>query len=125
MSLEQALNANTQAIYALLEHMRANVGAATPILPPAPTVAEVKAPAPVIETVSPTPVAEPEPAPASTVDRAQVQHALLTVAKNKGKPAAVAVLEGFGVKGLADLPEAKYSDCLNALNKVLEQDVAA
>lgn len=128
MSLEQALTANTQAIYALIEHMKTNVTPTTPatapVITPEPTPAPTPAPT---ETPAPTPVAEPEPVQeeAAKVDRAQVQKALLDVAKIHGKPAAVSVLEAFNVKGLAELPEGKYADCLAKLNAVLVQDKAA
>lgn len=128
MSLEQALQANTQAIYALIEHMKTN---STPVkapvvVEPEPTPTPAPTPAPT-ETPVPTPAAEPEHVQeeVAKVDRAQVQHALLAVAKTHGKPAAVAVLEAFGVKGLTDLSEDKYADCLAKLNAVLAQDKAA
>ena len=90
MSLENAIQQNTDAIHALIE-------ALTAAKPAAPVVApiETKVVEPVVET-----------AKVEEVTFDQVRQALLHVAKLKGRDTVIALLDTYGAQNLSDVAPA-------------------
>ena len=88
---------------------KAKKAAAAPADAPAPTIAPVQpeAPAP----------AAAEPAP---IDYPVLQKAVFALA-GKDKAAAVAVAQSFGVKTFKDLPPARWSEALGAVQEKLAE----
>ena len=129
MSLEQVIQANTNAIQALIAQLQANPVIAFPAA--STTTAEVKTDPVVevekaVETVAETKAEETQTeAAAPEATREDVQKALVSLSQKQGKPAALAVLESFGASKLPELAEANYGKCLQALNAALAQDNAA
>ena len=146
MSLETAIQENTKALYALMEHMKANVAHATPIaVQPvvntvtenaAPVVEEAPATKPTVETpaaveqtqpVAETksePKAEPVAEPQSAT-REDAQKAVLSLSRKHGKDAAMTLLGEFGAVNLSGVSPEQYAALVAKADQLLAQDVAA
>ena len=75
----------------------------------------------VVEAPKPEPVATiSSPKPTASVDYPTLQKAVFALA-GKSRAAAAAVAGDFGVKTFKELPEAKWSDALDAVNAALAQ----
>jgi len=100
--------------------------AATPVAA-ATVMKTAKAPAPVAPAAESPSDPKPEPVattssakPTASVDYPTLQKAVFALA-GKSRAAAAAVAGDFGVKTFKELPEAKWSDALDAVNAALAQ----
>lgn len=112
MCLETALNENTAAIRELISLFTASLPNTVPLQALAPVekpVAEVK------ELEEKT----PEPEPAKTVSYQDAAAAVVELAKAKGREAATAVLQKFGVAKLPDLDPALFVEVIAACEKAM------
>ena len=127
MSIETLLADNTAAIRELIATIKAQTYAE--VSQPATTkVAPAKAePKPKAETkpapesvVVDTPEAHATPAdPETLVSLDEVKAAVLKLAATKGRDAAVAVLQSFGVAKAPELKPEQYAPALDALTKAM------
>jgi hypothetical protein len=109
MSLERAIEENTQAIHALIERLAAvGISAA-----PAPIRAPLSEIAPVLAEV---PVNNPAPEPdydtmpvVTEVTEAELRAMFIAFAKTAGREGQMAALAKFGVAKLSELPADKFS----------------
>lgn len=131
MSLEQALKETTEALeimtaafQAAMKHLAgggapATAPASPPTKPPAaPATAAPTSPKPKKVATGPVTVIKPalKPGETLTVTTAkEVADAVIGLANNVSRDAAVAVLTQFGVKVISELKPAQYADVLAAV----------
>jgi hypothetical protein len=85
---------------------------------PVAAAQSVKAPAPTAQTATPETVespSEPEQAAEVAVSVADLNAAIIGLAKSKGREAAVAVLTQFGAAKVPELKPSQYADVLAAV----------
>lgn len=145
MSLETAIQENTKAIYALMEHMKANVAHAQPVTI---TPATAETPVAVVEPAQAEPVisqteaedtppedptpSAPAAAPISKVTPAakavsydDAAKAVTSVAAKKGKPAALELLAKYGAKKLPEVNPANFAELVADAENLLAEVLAA
>lgn len=143
MSLEEALKANTAALYALADAMKsaqataaapvATVATAAPLKATPRAVAPTPAPAPAAEekpktsmfkgTKAPTPAPTKAPAPAAEDGYLPVKAKILELGAipGVGRAAVTEILGSFGVTRGPDLQPEQYSEALDQLTLKIEE----
>jgi hypothetical protein len=110
MSLEQAIQENTQALHALIEQLKAGTQAVVltaPIRAPLSEIAPVLAEVPIN---NPAPEPDYDTMPVVTeVTEAELRAMFIAFAKTAGREGQMAALAKFGVAKLSELPADKFS----------------
>ncbi|RMD00042.1 hypothetical protein EAY64_05450 [Aquitalea palustris] len=136
MSLEAVIEANTSAIRELIEAIKTGVpttAAQVAAVATEATPAKSESKSAKAEKVDAANVAEPkteavkveekaaaateQPAPPSYKDASE---AIVALSKGKGRDAAVAILNKFGVSKLPDLDPSRFADIIDAAKAALE-----
>lgn len=133
MSLEKALQENTEALKAnteaLLQFAATGTGAAAPTAPAKTEKKEEKAekPAPKKEEKEDKAPAKKEEKAADKIPYDDVKNKTLELVKAKGRDVVMSLLEDFGkdVKSAKDLEEGQYAEYLERVDDLLKEDDVA
>lgn len=117
MSLESCISELTAELRALRELLTADAAGRKS----AATARDEKpvAPAAVAEVSTPPPATPPVQPPAGAAPREQATKLILAVQQQKGRDAALAVLQAVGAKKLPEVPDDKIADVIAAAQKAL------
>lgn len=115
MSLEVALQQNTEAVNRLSAILAGGGLAGPSKFPPPPVAKDKPKPDPVKEVLAEAPAAE-EP---KALTYKAVADKVLKVSATKGSATAKKVLEGFGVANLTKVDPKRWADVIAACDKVL------
>ena len=136
MSLETAIQENTNALQSLAEIIKQALGM-TPVQPPvaaaapapepkaAPVEPVVVADLPPVAAPAPAPKAEPKAAPAPAIDPVELREAMVSKLQKlfEHSPAKGAeILHSFGVRRQSELPDEKLPAFCDALVKALQAE---